>query len=192
MRKDAYVRAYVALGANLGDRAATLAAAVRALEEIPGITVAGVSPLYQTRPVGPPGQPEYLNAAVALDLRPWPRGRPGAVALLRALKDLERRFGRQPRERWGPRELDLDLLLFGKERLRIDDPPLTVPHPLAGERLFVLAPLHDLAPALLPAGWHETVDAAYRRRLQVEGADAVRAVGEWYADPGAWKGSISG
>jgi len=192
MRKDAYVRAYVGLGANLGDRAATLAAAVRALADMPDISVAGVSRLYATRPVGPPGQPEFLNAVTALDLAGSRRGRPGAVTLLRILKDLELRYGRKPRERWGPRELDLDLLLFGRQRLLVDDPPLTVPHPLVGQRLFVLAPLHDLAPTLRPPGWHETVDAAYRRQLQVEGPDAVRAVGEWYTDARDWKGVPAG
>jgi 2-amino-4-hydroxy-6-hydroxymethyldihydropteridine diphosphokinase len=189
MRKDAYVRAYVGMGANLGDREQTFAAAVAALQETPGVSVGGVSRLYATRPVGSPGQPEFLNAVVALDLTGYPRGRGGAVTLLRVLKDIERRFGRKPRERWGPRELDLDLLLFGRQRLNVGDPPLTVPHPLAGQRVFVLAPLHDLAPALRPPGWHETVDGAYRRQLQVEGADAARPVGEWYPDARVWRGS---
>jgi 2-amino-4-hydroxy-6-hydroxymethyldihydropteridine diphosphokinase len=192
MRKDAYVRAYVGLGANLGRREDMLAAAIRALEEVRGIDVAGVSRLYATRPVGPPGQPEYLNAVAALDLRGYPSGHAGPIALLRVLKDLEGRFGRKPRERWGPRELDLDLLLYGRQGFSIDDPPLTVPHELAGRRLFVLAPLHDLAPALRPPGWHETVDAAYRRQLKVEGNDAAVPVGEWYPDAGAWRSALEG
>src|SRR4029078_4129787 len=101
----------------------------------------------------------------------------GAVALLVALKQLERAFGREDRERWGPRELDLDLLVFGRSRLSIDRPParpsldpgkadrlLVVPHREAAERLFVLAPLADLAPSLVPPGWTETVANAAARR----------------------------
>jgi 2-amino-4-hydroxy-6-hydroxymethyldihydropteridine diphosphokinase len=187
MRKDAYVRAYVGLGANLGDRAATLAAAVRALDEVPGIAVKDVSRLYATRPVGPPGQPEFYNAVIAIEVGGREHAEERAVRLLRTLKGLESRFGRKPRERWGPRELDLDLLLFGGQRLHVADPPLTVPHPLARERLFVLAPLHDLAPTLRPAGWAETVDAAYQRQLVVEGGGAVRPVGVWSPAVRRWE-----
>jgi 2-amino-4-hydroxy-6-hydroxymethyldihydropteridine diphosphokinase len=107
------------------------------------------------------------------------------------LKQIERAFGRQERERWGPRELDLDLLLFGRHRIAVDRPlearsvdpskptDLVVPHRLAGERLFVLAPLADLAPGLVPPGWNETVATARRRREAVEGPDAVRAIARW-------------
>jgi len=179
------VRTYVGLGANLGDRAATLAAAVRALDEAPGVSVQAVSRLYETEPVGPPGQPAYLNGVVALDVDPSGTGTEAAVAFLRTLKALERRFGRKPRERWGPRELDLDLLLFGRQTVRLEDPPLTIPHPLARERLFVLAPLHDLAPALRPPGWGESVADAYHRQLAAEGASAARPIADW--DPAAWR-----
>jgi len=180
------VRAYVGFGANLGDRAATLAAAVRALEDTPRLHVAGVSRLYATRPVGPPGQPGYLNAVAALDVR-----LPGAVpdaaaALLRTLKDLEVRFGRTLRARWAPRELDLDLLVFGRQAFSLAEPPLTVPHPLARQRLFVLAPLRDLAPGLRPPGWGETVERAYRRQLAAEGSDAAWPTGAWDPRAGRW------
>jgi 2-amino-4-hydroxy-6-hydroxymethyldihydropteridine diphosphokinase len=180
------VRAYVGLGANLGHREATLAAAVRALDTVAGVRVAAVSPLYATRPVGPPGQPEYRNAVAALDVRV--RGTPGetAVAVLRELKALERRYGRRARERWAPRELDLDLLVLGRHHVALHDPPLTVPHPLARERLFVLAPLCDLAPGLRPPGWRETVGSAYRRRLAMEGPHAVRPQGAWDRRAGSW------
>jgi 2-amino-4-hydroxy-6-hydroxymethyldihydropteridine diphosphokinase len=177
------LRAYVGLGANLGDREGTLAAAIAALEEVHGVRVAGVSRLYATRPVGPPGQPDYRNAVVALDVRSPGAAAEVATALLRTLKRLEERFGRKPRERWAPRELDLDLLVLGRHRLAITDPDLTIPHPRIEERLFVLAPLRDLAPRLRPPGWPETVARAYRRRLAIEGADAVRPIGLW--DPRA-------
>jgi 2-amino-4-hydroxy-6-hydroxymethyldihydropteridine diphosphokinase len=186
------VRAYIGLGANVGDAAGTLAAAVHALAALPGVRVAGVSRLYATDPVGVVDQPEFRNAAVALDVPGGPDPASGATALLAALKGIERAFGRQERERWGPREVDLDLLVFGRHRVRVDRPPegrsgdpakaalpLVVPHVQAPERLFVLAPLADLAPRLVPPGWGETVAAAAARRLVIEGAAAVRPIAAW-------------
>jgi len=181
------VRAYVGLGANLGDRDATFARALRALAEVPGLRLRGVSRLYATRPVGPPGQPDYRNAVVALDMRSPGTAAEVATALLRTLKGLEEQFGRKPRTRWAPRELDLDLLVLGRHALSLADPPLTVPHPLAQGRLFVLAPLRDLAPGLRPPGWRETVEKAYRRQLAAEGADSVRVIGEWDPAAGRWR-----
>ena len=116
------VRAYVGLGANLGDPAATLAAAVHALAALPNTRLRGVSRLYATRPVGIQDQPPFRNAAVALDVPAGPDPATGALALLVALKGLERAFGRRDRERWGPRELDLDLLIFGRSRLSLRSP----------------------------------------------------------------------
>jgi 2-amino-4-hydroxy-6-hydroxymethyldihydropteridine diphosphokinase len=188
------VRAYVGLGANLGDAEATLRSAVRALAELPGVRLVNVSPIYATRPVGVVDQPEFRNAVVALDVGGGRNPDEGAIDLLVALKDLERDFGRRRRVRWGPRELDLDLLVFGRATISVERPPqgksldaalkpakdgklLEVPHPQARERLFVLAPLADLAPRLVPPGWHETVESARRRRAVVEGDDAVRLVG---------------
>ncbi len=185
------MRAYIGLGANIGDAGATLAAGIQALAKLPGARLAGVSRLYATEPVGLVDQPEFRNAAAALDV---PRGEDpitGAVALFVALKQLERAFGRQDRQRWGPRELDLDLLVFGRHAISVERPAgtrpadptkptdLVVPHRLAGERLFVLAPLNDLAPGLVPPGWTETVATARRRRERAEGADAVRPVACW-------------
>jgi len=150
-----------------------------------------VSRLYATAPVGVTDQPEFRNAAVRLDVPTGPDPATGAVALLVALKQLERAFGRRDRGRWGPRELDLDLLLFGRHRIaverpaeaRSDDPSkptdLVVPHRLAGERLFVLAPLADLAPGLVPPGWSETVATARARREGIEGPNAVRPIARW-------------
>jgi len=193
------VRAYVGLGANLGDPGATLADAVRALGALPGVRLRGVSRLYATRPVGIEDQPDFRNAVVALDVPAGPDPTTGAIALLVALKGLERAFGRRTRERWGPRELDLDLLVFGRARLAVERPPegvsldrgkadrlLVVPHRDAAERLFVLAPLADLAPGLAPPGWGHTVDWARRRREAVEGPEAVRAIATWNAATRAW------
>jgi 2-amino-4-hydroxy-6-hydroxymethyldihydropteridine diphosphokinase len=127
--------AYVALGSNLGDRLGYLRRAVGALRAAGGIEVAGVSSVYETDPVGPP-QPEYLNAVVRIETELVPHD------LLRALKGIERELGRTPSERWGPREIDLDLLLYGEERLDTDE--LVVPHPRMAERAFVLVPLGEL------------------------------------------------
>ncbi len=191
----ARVRAYVGLGANVGDAAATLADAVSALAALPGAHLRGVSHLYATDPVGVLDQPEFRNACVSLDLAIGPDPVAAAVGLLVALKGLERGFGRQPRERWGPREVDLDLLVFGRHRVdaarppegRSVDPakaalPLVVPHVEARNRLFVLAPLSDLAPRLVPPGWGETVATAAARRRRVEGADAARPIARWGRD----------
>ena len=166
---------------------------------MPGVRLGGVSRLYATVPVGVVDQPEFRNAVVALDVPPGPDPATGALALLVALKQLERAFGRRERERWGPRELDLDLLVFGRHRIAVERPPearsedpgkptdLVVPHRLAGERLFVLAPLADLAPGLVPPGWRETVESARRRRATIEGEDAVRPIATWDGDRAAWK-----
>jgi 2-amino-4-hydroxy-6-hydroxymethyldihydropteridine diphosphokinase len=195
------VRAYIGLGANVGDAGATLAVAVHALAALPGVRVRGVSRLYATEPVGVVDQPEFRNAVVALDVPGGPDPATGAMALLVALKDLERAFGRQQRERWGPREADLDLLVYGRHRVdvarpaagRSEDPakaalPLVVPHREARDRLFVLAPLADLAPGLVPPGWRETVATAAARRRAEEGPDAVRAIAAW--DGEGWRPSV--
>jgi 2-amino-4-hydroxy-6-hydroxymethyldihydropteridine diphosphokinase len=171
------VRSYIGLGANVGDARTNLERAVRALAALPGARLRGVSRLYRTAPVGLTDQPDFLNAAVALDVPAGTVPETGALALLRALKELEVALGRRPRQRWGPREIDLDLLIFGRHRVHVEQSEgldLEVPHPRAGERLFVLAPLADLAPGLRPPGWRETVESARRRRAAVEGDDAVR------------------
>jgi 2-amino-4-hydroxy-6-hydroxymethyldihydropteridine diphosphokinase len=193
------VRAYVGLGANLGDAAETLARGVRGLAALPGVRLRAVSRLYATEPVGVVDQPAFRNAVVGLDVPAGPDAATGAVALLVALKQLERAFGRQERERWGPRELDLDLLVFGRARLELERPPaglsldrgkadrlLIVPHRDAAERLFVLAPLADIAPGLVPPGWRETVATAAARRRIEEGEEAARPIATWDPAQGTW------
>jgi 2-amino-4-hydroxy-6-hydroxymethyldihydropteridine diphosphokinase len=131
--------AYVGLGANLGDREATIRAAVA---ELPGVVA--VSSLRETDPVGITEQARFLNGVAALETELTPR------ELLDVLLAVERRLGRERRQRWGPRTIDLDLLLYGNEV--IDDDGLTVPHPRLQERRFVLEPLADLAPRLVVPG----------------------------------------
>ena len=155
-------RAYVALGSNLGDREASLRGALAGLAGTKGITLAAVSRLYETEPVGPP-QGRYLNAVAALDTTL------AAPALLARLHELERAAGRRrTAERNEPRSLDLDLLLFGDASL--DGPGLVVPHPRLHERAFVLVPLAELAPELV----HPRLGLRIAELAQRVGAAGVR------------------
>lgn len=131
--------AYIALGGNLGDTAAAFAGALALLDATPGVRVGRVSSHHRTAPVGgPPGQGDYRNAAAEVITTL------SAPDLLAVLQGIENRFGRVRTIRWGPRTLDLDLLLFGGTVS--DDPALTLPHPRMHERAFVLAPLAEIAP----------------------------------------------
>jgi 2-amino-4-hydroxy-6-hydroxymethyldihydropteridine diphosphokinase len=141
------IRAVVAMGANLGDRAATIDAAVERLGATTGVTVVSVSTLVETvaiRPDGPDeSHPSYLNGVALVDTAL------SAPALLAVLHDLENEFGRTRTERWGDRTLDLDLIVFGD---LIEDGNLVVPHPRAHERSFVLGPWFEIDPdAVLPS-----------------------------------------
>lgn len=199
------VLAFIGLGANVGDARTTLEQAVAALGRLPNASVRGVSRLYRTAPVGVTDQPDFLNAVVSLQVPMGPDPAASAIDLLIQLKNLEREFGRRQRGRWRERELDLDLLLFGGHRLSVERPPeaqpasaavdpgaanrfLEVPHPSIRDRLFVLAPLADLAPDLTPPGWDETVEAARRRRAEAEGMGAATVIGSWDAAAQAWAG----
>ena len=139
-------RAFVGLGSNLGDREATLRAAVAELAAAPGVEVLGVSTLIDTEPVGILDQPRFLNGVLALETDLPPR------ELLDLLLSVEARFGRDrtavPAQ--GPRTLDLDLLVYGEEEL--DEPGLQIPHPSLHERAFVLYPLAELEPDLVVPG----------------------------------------
>ncbi|HET7169319.1 MAG TPA: 2-amino-4-hydroxy-6-hydroxymethyldihydropteridine diphosphokinase [Candidatus Limnocylindrales bacterium] len=198
------MRTYLGLGANVGDAAGTLADAVGAIDGLEGIAVRDVSRLFVTAPWGVPDQPPFHNAVVAVDVRA--RGEPAAAALelLARLKTLERAAGRHAGPRWGPRALDLDLLLFGRHRIAVERPPdarsndagsdpakaarlLEVPHRDLAERLFVLAPLADLAARLVPPGWSETIETRRRAVAATESPDAVVPVGEWDAAGVRWR-----
>ena len=138
-------RAYIGLGANLGDREATLLAAVAALGATDGIEVVAVSTFRETDPVDYLEQPRFLNGAVAVETALAPR------ELLDALLAVERSLGRtRDGPRFGPRTIDLDLLLYGDESF--DEPGLTVPHPRLHERAFALEPLAELDPGLVVPG----------------------------------------
>ena len=200
----ARVRAYIGLGANLGDAAATLAARSSRLGGLPGVRLARRSPA-STRPrrsASSTSPTSTTPSSRSTSRRPGPGDR--RDALLAALKDLERRFGRTPRERWGPRELDLDLLVFGRARLAVERPPearsidadvdpakaarlLEVPHPrgsASGCSCWRRSPTSRLG--LAPPGWGETVETARRRQERLEGAEAVASVGTWQPAFRAW------
>lgn len=137
-------RAYVGLGANLGNREETLQRAVSLLTAAEGVEVLAVSELSETDPVGVVDQPRFLNGAVAVETTLSARG------LLDALLAIEQSLGRERVERWGPRTIDLDLLLYGDEI--VDEPGLRVPHPRLHERRFALEPLAELDPELVIPG----------------------------------------
>jgi 2-amino-4-hydroxy-6-hydroxymethyldihydropteridine diphosphokinase len=145
------VRAFLGLGSNLGDRRGHLRRAVVTLPDM-----VAVSPLYETEPVGgPPGQDDYLNVVVELETERTPR------ELLALAHRLEEEAGRVRTVRHGPRTLDVDVLLVGD--LVVDDPDLVVPHPRMWERRFVVEPLGDLAPELVPRSVRDSAGGAVRR-----------------------------
>lgn len=137
--------AYLGLGANLGDRLTNLQEAVRKLAAQRGVTVLRSSRVYETDPVGGPPQPSFLNAVVEISTELDPR------ELLAICAGIEQALGRERSERWGPRTIDIDILLY--DDLTVDDHDLVVPHPRMHERGFVLAPLAELVPdPPLPGG----------------------------------------
>ena len=134
------VEAALGLGGNLGDPVAAFAGALDGLRVHPRVRLSAISSVYRTPPWGKLDQPDFLNMAalVETDLEP--------AALLALCLELERQAGRERRERWGPRTLDIDILTYGDRT--IDEPGLTVPHPRLAERAFALVPLAQIAPAL--------------------------------------------
>jgi 2-amino-4-hydroxy-6-hydroxymethyldihydropteridine diphosphokinase len=161
-------RAYLALGSNLGDRLASLQAAVDELAGAAGVRIDALSRVYETAPVGGPPQDPFLNAVVAVDTELDPH------ELLALAQQLERDAHRVRGERFGPRTLDVDVLLYGD--LALDDPDLVLPHPRMWERGFVLAPLRDVAPHLVEAGasWKGVREAAVQLRAWWKGSEPSR------------------
>ena len=131
--------AYIALGANMGDRAGNIQAAIDALDQLEGVTVQRTSHFLENPAVGgPAGSPDFLNAVIEA------RTSLSAQSLLMHLLSIERLLGRQRREKWGPRVIDLDLILYGDQIINSGE--LTLPHPLMHQRRFVLEPLVEIAP----------------------------------------------
>jgi 2-amino-4-hydroxy-6-hydroxymethyldihydropteridine diphosphokinase len=144
----------IALGSNIGDSQTILEAAIKTLAQTPGIVLEARSKWYKTKAVGP-AQPDYLNGCVTLQVGMLPD------QLLEILLGIEQQFGRVRQERWGPRTLDLDLLLFGD--IIINTPNLQIPHPRMRDRAFVLVPLAEIAP-----DWIEPVSGYVIKELLKE------------------------
>jgi len=161
---------YFGLGSNIGNRRANLRAAIE--RTAPDMTIIAASDLYESEPLPAPGidaQPTFLNAVAKAETSLDPDD------LLVLVKNVERRLGRRPGVRWGPRPIDVDILIFGDAA--VATAALTIPHTAIRERSFVLAPLADLAPDLVPPGWQGSVRDALRRL----GTGGVRRVSgpEW-------------
>jgi 2-amino-4-hydroxy-6-hydroxymethyldihydropteridine diphosphokinase len=149
------MRAFVSLGSNKGDREGYLRRALGLLNRMPQTKVTKVSRIYESAPWGFPAQRDFLNLVAQLSTRLRPQ------RLLAEFKAVEQRLGRRPSRRWGPREIDIDLILYGKHT--ISTPELTVPHPHMMQRAFVLVPLGEIAPSLaLPDGKTAEEHAAER------------------------------
>jgi 2-amino-4-hydroxy-6-hydroxymethyldihydropteridine diphosphokinase len=154
------ITACIALGSNVGDREATLRSAIREIDSLPETRMEAVSCIRETNPVGPPGQGAYLNAALRLRTALRPR------TLLDGCLAIERAHGRDRARtvRWGPRTLDLDLLLY--DDLIVDEPGLTIPHPRLHERLFVLEPLAEIAGDLVHPRLNVRISSLLERLLR--------------------------
>jgi 2-amino-4-hydroxy-6-hydroxymethyldihydropteridine diphosphokinase len=139
------VDAYIGIGSNLEAPVEQVRKAITELNNIPDTQLTTQSFFYRSAPLGSPGQPDYINAVARVETSLLP------YELLNELQIIEKRHGRIRNVRWGPRTLDLDLLIYGN--LQQDDPDLTIPHPGISERIFVLQPLHDIAPNLYIPGW---------------------------------------
>jgi 2-amino-4-hydroxy-6-hydroxymethyldihydropteridine diphosphokinase len=165
------VRAYIAIGSNLGDRQAVTAAALELLNDSQGMHVIAVSSMHETEPVGPSGQGRYINAAAALETDR------SARRVLETLLGIERALGRvrDPEQRWGPRIIDLDLMLYGEAVL--DEPGLRVPHPRMHERAFMLEPLAEIAADIRHPVLGRTIQSLCRS-LSSKGVGAEPSAGE--------------
>lgn len=165
-------RAFIGLGGNLGDPAAAMKAALRALDSLDEIRVVAVSGLYRTPAWGVTDQPDFLNAAAAVETTLTPRG------LLERCLEIEASLKRIRTERWGPRVIDLDILVFGS--VALDEPGLTIPHPHLQERAFVLLPLADLAPDLAVEG---RIVSELASNIDRTGITRVDGNGDWWSLP---------
>jgi len=162
-------RVFLGVGANLGEREKNLAQAVLRLDGIAGVSVRRRSSLYQSAPVGPP-QPDYLNGALEIETDLTPS------QLLKACKEIEQALGREPGPRWGPRPLDIDLLLADEV---VAEPHLQVPHLELHNRAFALMPLCELA----PDAFHPILERPMKALLAELGDQGVTRVGAFAVDP---------
>ncbi|MFC1528847.1 2-amino-4-hydroxy-6-hydroxymethyldihydropteridine diphosphokinase [Candidatus Latescibacterota bacterium] len=160
------MRVYLGLGSNIGDRLGNLNGAVLRLNSSPEILVMNVSNIYETVPVGGPVQPDYLNAAVEIETILEPEG------LFRHCSGIEKAMGRERTEKYGPRIIDIDIVLYNQLVLKTDD--LTIPHPRMHERAFVLRPLADLVPDYV----HPVTGLAVKELLERVDQSGVQKIDE--------------
>jgi len=146
------VTCYLGLGSNIGDRGANLAEALQHLGQVPAVEIVETSSVYETVPVGPRDQPDFLNQVVQADVTCTPR------QLLELAQGIEQQMGRVRRRRWGERIIDIDILLYGDET--IDQHDLHIPHPQMLARQFVLVPLAEITPHLVLPDGRRAADAA--------------------------------
>jgi 2-amino-4-hydroxy-6-hydroxymethyldihydropteridine diphosphokinase len=151
-------RVFLGFGSNIGDRAANIERACRLIAEIEGVRLVRTSSLIETEPVGYENQPDFINAVLEIGTALTPR------ELLTATKEIEQRMGRTRTVRFGPRIIDVDILLFGQRV--IDEPGLTIPHPRMHERRFVLGPLAEIAPEAVHPVSKKTVTELYNDLLR--------------------------
>lgn len=172
MSAEAGVIAALGLGGNVGDVVGAFVEALARLGSLHGVTLAALSSVYRTPPWGKLDQPDFLNMAALVETTLGPRG------LLALCLDLERGLGRERRERWGPRRIDIDILTYGEAT--IDEPNLKIPHPRLAERAFALAPLAEIAPHLVVGGrtvadWLTRVE---RAGVEIDASASARLAAE--------------
>lgn len=148
------MRVHLSLGSNLGDREVNVQKALEALKAVAGVAVIAVSHYYETEPVGVAEQPDFLNVAAEIETELAP------LELLNTVKEIEARLGRTPSEHWGPRVIDIDIILWGNQVITTE--PLTAPHKEFRKRAFVLAPLAEIAPEAVDPVTGKTVTELLR------------------------------
>ncbi len=159
---------YIALGSNVGCKRDNMAQAVQLIADLPATQVVKSSSLYETAPWGKTDQDEFLNQVIEIETALQPE------ELLHELQNIEIKMGRQRKEKWGPRLIDLDILLYGNEV--IDDPQLTIPHPYLRERLFVLVPLAEIGAELQFPDDGATIEEVLSRVLVREGTRGIERI----------------
>jgi 2-amino-4-hydroxy-6-hydroxymethyldihydropteridine diphosphokinase len=153
-------RVFIGMGSNLGDRAVQIRKAVESIGMMPATEIVRMSSIYETSPVGIPDQPRFLNAVIEVSTRLVPRD------VLKEVRKIEKELGRTEYRRWGPRTIDLDILLYDNDVIISDE--LTVPHPRMTERKFVLVPLAELDPAVVHPVEQKTVGMILARCSSME------------------------